>query len=220
MTAPSPGRAGLALGLATALAVTKVSAAPPASLAPAERVVLTNGGRVERPLDTITGDGHSYVGGLSYQVVRSTPGEVITALLDVERLPEILPRTREARLVTSKRGFARIELVQGQGLFVARYTIVLERTRPEELRFWIDPGAGNDIRDVWGFFRAEPWNGDQSLVTVAALVDLGGGPFHGLFADRVQAVVLRSVTGIRDFLEPERVARVGYARCPSCPIRH
>ena len=118
MTAPSPGRASLALGLAAAFAVTKASAAPSASLVAAERAVLANGGRVERPLTTVTDEGHSYVGGLSYQVVQSSPGEVITALLDVERLPQILPRTREARLVSSEPGFARIELVQGQGPIV------------------------------------------------------------------------------------------------------
>lgn len=218
MTAHSPGWLSLVAGLAGALCVVPAAAAQVPELANSERAALANGSRVERPLRVVR-DGRAYVGGFSYQIVDSSPLEVIGALLDVQRLPQILPRTREARLLSSEGGLSRVELEQGTAPFIARYTIVLERTRPEELKFWIDPGASNDIRDVFGYFRAEPWHDNRSIVTVAALVDLGGGPFQGLFRDRVQAVVLRSVTGIRDFLEPERVAGVGYPRCLACPRR-
>jgi hypothetical protein len=179
-------------------------------LTASERQLLTGGERVERPLSFILGRG-SYVGGVAYQVVRRSPSQVLSALLDVRRLVEMLPRTRSARLLSSQAGRYRIELEQGQAPFVACYTIVLERVPgSDELRFWLDPSAPHDIRDVWGFFRVQALASGSSLLTVAAAVDLGPGLFAGLFERRVQAVVLRSVTGIRDFMEPRRVALVGY----------
>jgi hypothetical protein len=182
----------------------------PSELTPAERQQLTSGGRVERPLTFAPGSG-SYVGGIAYQVVHRSPEAVLSALLDVRHLAEMLPRTRSARLVSSESGRAHIELEQGQAPFIARYTIVLERAaNSDELRFWLDPSAPHDIRDVFGFFRVRPLGQGDSVITVGAAVDLGPGLFTGLFEPRVQAVVLRSVTQIRDFMEPGRMALVGY----------
>jgi len=179
-------------------------------LRPWERQVLTSGGRVERPLSFTPGRG-SYVGGIAYQVVHRSPEAVLSALLEVRHLSEMLPRTRSARLVSSEPGRARIELEQGQAPFVARYTIVIERAPGgDELRFWLDPSAPHDIKDVFGFFRVRPLGQGDSVLTVGAAVDLGQGLFTGLFEPRVQAVVLHSVTKIRDFMEPGRMALVSY----------
>jgi hypothetical protein len=199
----------LLCSLPSASAPGGVFAGPP-ELKPWEQQVLTSGGRVERPLSFAPGKG-SYVGGIAYQVVHRSPEAVMSALLEVRRLSEMLPRTHSARLVSSEPGRARIELEQGQAPFVARYTIVLERAPgSDELRFWLDPSAPHDIKDVFGFFRVRPLGQGDSLLTVGAAVDLGPGLFTGLFEPRVQAVVLRSVTKIRDFMEPGRVALVAY----------
>lgn len=216
MTARSPRCFGRALGVSLLLAGAPALSAPagvfvgPSELTPAERQQLTSGGRVERPLTFAPGSG-SYVGGIAYQVVHRSPEAVLSALLDVRHLAEMLPRTRSARLVSSESGRAHIELEQGQAPFIARYTIVLERAaNSDELRFWLDPSAPHDIRDVFGFFRVRPLGQGDSVITVGAAVDLGPGLFTGLFEPRVQAVVLRSVTQIRDFMEPGRMALVGY----------
>lgn len=216
MNARSPRRFGRALALAL-LVLYAPSAGAEARRASAdfglrasEREQLLAGSRVERPLSFGQGKG-SYVGGIAYQVVNRAPSEVLSALLDVRRLPEMLPRTRSARLISTEGGRSRIELEQGQAPFVARYTVVLERVPgADELRFWLDPSAPHDIRDVWGFFRVQELASGGSLLTVGAAVDLGPGLFAGLFTRRVQKVVLHSVTGIRDFMEPRRVALVGY----------
>jgi hypothetical protein len=216
MLARSPRCFGHALALATLVYTTPGVSAPAAvfagaaELLPWERQVLSSGGRVERPLSFSPGKG-SYVGGIAYQVVHRSPAEVLSALSEVRRLAEMLPRTRSARLVSSEPGRARIELEQGQPPFLATYTIVLERAGDnDELRFWLDPAAPHDIRDVFGFFRVRPLGAGDSLLTIGAAVDLGPGLFTGLFEAKVQAVVLRSVTGIRDFMEPGRMALVGY----------
>lgn len=216
MLARSPRCFGRAIGFAALLLSASAVAAPAEVFAGsnqlqlAERKQLLAGGRVERPLTFAAGKG-SYVGGIAYQVVRRSPAEVLSALLDVRHLAEMLPRTRSARLLSSEPGRARVELEQGQAPFIARYTIVIERAPgADELRFWLDPSAPHDIRDVFGFFRVRALTSADSVITVGAAVDLGPGLFTGLFEDRVQAVVLRSVTKIRDFMEPGRVALLGY----------
>lgn len=184
--------------------------APLPALSASDREALLAGDRVERPLRFATRRG-SYVGGLSYQLVRARPEEVLTALQDVRQLPELLPRTKAARWVGVSEGRARIELTQGNGLLAARYTLQLERSvGRDELRFWLDRRAPSDIRDVWGYFRVEEHVRGRSLLTVAVALDLGPGLARALFEDKVQGVLLGSVTKIRDFMEPSRVAEVGY----------
>jgi len=180
----------------------------PAALSREEREALLDGERVERPLSFHAGSG-SYVGGVSYQLVRAAPEEVLSALESVEALPELLPRTRSARLLGVEAGRARVELTQGPSPFTATYTIQLERqSGANEVRFWLDASAPRDIRDVWGFFRAEPQGTGRTLVTVAVALDLGPGLLRSLFERRIQRVVLGAVTQIRDFVEPRRLAEV------------
>jgi len=171
-----------------------------------ERGQLWVGERIERPL-SLTGTAGRTVGGIGYQVVSSPPAEVVAALLDVSRLPQMLPNTRSARLVAREGGLAFVELEQGVAPFIARYTIVLQPVPgSDQVRFWLDQRFSHDIEDVFGFFRVEPLGPQRSLLTAAVAVDLGDGLLSSLFERRVQALVLRSVTSIRDFLEPPRWA--------------
>ena len=176
------------------------------SLTAAERQALLDGQRVERPL-RFAARGGAYVGGIAYQLVRARPTDVFDALEDVERLEEILPRTQSARLLESSGLTSRIVLTQGAGPFLASYGLQLVRVPDRgELRFWLDPSTPRDIRDVWGFFRASPGPGGRTLVTVAIAVDLGPGLVKALFEDRVQALLLRSVSRLREAVEPPWLA--------------
>jgi hypothetical protein len=192
---------------ATALA----SPVPPArGLSSSEREALSSGERVERPVRFVTRDGQ-YVGGIAYQVVRAPPQGVLSALADVERLPDLLPRTQSARRLPSRGDETRVLLTQGAGPFVASYGIQLVRVPGQnELRFWLDRAVPRDIEDVWGFFRAEPRPDGRTLVTVAVAVDLGSGLVRALFEERVQAIVLRSVSRIRDAVEPAQMAEARF----------
>jgi len=193
---------------ALALFAAPALAEPPRPLDSHELEALRAGYRVERPLAFDSGRGN-YVGGVSYQLVRAEPEEVLSALESVASLPALLPRTRSARLLGFEAGRARVELTQGPSPFTATYTIQLERARDSnELRFWLDPRAPRDIRDVWGFFRAEPHGKGRTLVTVGVALDLGPGLVRSLFESRIQRLMLGAVTQIRDFVEPRRLAEV------------
>jgi hypothetical protein len=147
------------------------------------------------------------VGGVAYQLVAAPPLEVMTALLTVPELPRILPRTKRARLIDARAGQARVELVQGNSLIEASYTIVLEHDAGgDSIRFWLDSSRPHDILDVWGYFRAEPFGASRTLVTVAVALDVGDGLVRLLFEDRIQRVILSAPRQIRDYLEPRVLA--------------
>jgi carbon monoxide dehydrogenase subunit G len=177
-----------------------------ADLSVAERRALLRGDVVTRPMRFRRGGG-SFVGGLSYAVVKATPDEVLQALSNAETLPEALPRTVSARLIEERGDVRSIELVQGRGAFTARYTIQL-RSGEENgtLRFSLDRSRPHDISDVWGFFRARSLGGGRTLVTVAAAIDLGPGISRFFFEDRLERTILGAPHHIRQFVEPRALA--------------
>lgn len=200
------------LGLPLAAAPSQIHAksaakAGTARLTQAEREALMAGQIVSRPASLKTAGGE-YVGGVSYQVVRASPEEVLSALQDVGALPSALPQTKSARLIDSEGNRARVELVQGGKMIEARYTVHLERVAGrDELKFWLDPSRDHDIKDVWGFFRVQPFGKGQTLLTVAAMLDLGPGLARMLFQDRIQNAILRAPRKIRDYVEPRALAK-------------
>lgn len=202
------------LALASSGVAPAASAAPPASvvarnvadLTEAERRALLRGEIVSRPMRFSRG-GASFVGGLSYAVVKATPREVLEALSNAETLPEALPRTVSARLVKEQGHVRTIELVQGRGAFTARYSISL-RSEPggDTLLFSLDRSRRHDIADVSGFFRARSIGGGRTLVTVAAAIDLGPGISRFFLEDRLERTILGAPHHIRQFVEPRALA--------------
>jgi hypothetical protein len=194
-----------------ALPRSSVAAAPAVSvpaLSAYEREVLAAGSMVSRPLRFSSQDGR-YVGGVSYQLVDARPEVVLSALSDVSNWPEALPRTKSARLLDSKAGVSRVELVQGSSFVDARYAVMLERADDDTIRFWLDPSQPHDIRDVWGFFRVQAFPGGRSLVTVGAALDLGDGLARALFEDKIARMMLHAPRSIRAFVEPRALAMAG-----------
>ncbi len=183
------------------------AAAARPSFTAGERQALNAGSMVSRALRFDQRGGH-YVGGVSYQVVDARPELVLAALSDVANWPDALPRTKSARLLDSVDGVSRVELVQGNALVDARYTVVLERADAETIRFWLDGSQPHDISDVWGFFRVKVMPGGRSLITVGAALDLGDG-LTRLFEDRIARVMLRAPRQIRDFVQPRALALAG-----------
>jgi hypothetical protein len=176
------------------------------TLTAAERDALLSGDIISRPMSFSNRRG-SYIGGVSYQVVRANPSEVMAALQNVETLPHALPSTKRARVVDMQGGRARVELVQGNSVAEAAYTVHLERQPgKDELKFWLDPTRPHDVQDVWGFFRVEPFGKGKSLVTVGAVLDLGPGIARMFFEGKIQRTILSSPRHIRDFVEPRAVA--------------
>lgn len=169
---------------------------------------LMGGGTVSRKVRFTRGGGGAYVGGVSYQVVKASPAEVLKALSDVRLLPHALPRTLSAALVSSQGRSARVELTQGKAPFLVTYTVHLEQAHEgDAIRFWLDPTRPHDVRDVWGYFRVTPFADGQSLVTVAVALDLGPGLARMLFEDGVERSILRAPAKIRAFVEPRALSR-------------
>lgn len=177
----------------------------PGGLAREERAALQDGATVSRPL-VFERDGGRYVGGVSYQLVRAVPEEVLGAVLDIDQLPNVLPRTERATLIDVGEHGARVELVQGNAIAKATYTVLLARSGPGEVRFWLDRSRPHDIRDVWGYFRARPFGRGKSLVTVAVALDVGPGLVRMLFEERIQRLALETPRHIRDYVEPRALA--------------
>ena len=203
--------------LALALALVLMGTAAPAraaepqlpsrALSSVERDALKTGHIVSRPVRFQRGPSATYVGGVSYQVVKASPAEIMSTLLDLQALPEVLPRTKRAKLVENSGARAKVELVQGGGMFEATYTVVLEQNAGrDELRFWLDPSRPHDVKDVWGYFRVRPFGPDHSLLTVAAVLDLGPGIVRMMFEDSIQNLILGSPWNIKKYVEPRAFA--------------
>lgn len=134
-----------------------------------------------------------YIGGITYTVVDASAAEVGNLLDDVESLRRVLPRTKRARVVGTSGGDQLLELVQGNAVMEAEYTLRIRRGQ-REVRFWLDPSRPHGIDDAWGFFRYEPFiapSGEERvLLTYGVLVDMGPGIVRDLFEERVRAALL------------------------------
>lgn len=134
-----------------------------------------------------------WVGGITYTVVDASPAEITSILDNVDSLKRVLPRTKRARLVGTSSGDRLVELVQGNALMEAAYTIRVRR-ESREIRFWLDPSRPHGIDDAWGFFRYEPFIGGSGeprvLLTYGVMVDVGPGIVRNLFEERLRAALL------------------------------
>ena len=197
-----------AVGFVALLSANAQAAAPQVrsgALSSSEREALLGGQVVARPMQFETDSG-SYRGGVSYSMVHAPAAAVLSALSNVDTLPQALPHTKSARLIDVRGGLARVELVHGDG---TTYTVHIERSAARsELRFWLDSSRPHDISDVFGFFRVEPFGDGKSLVTVAAALDLGPGITSLFFGDAVERSVLSTPGRIRVYVEPRALALV------------
>jgi hypothetical protein len=162
------------------------------SLTRNEEARLERGETVIRPQTLDRGDQH-YVGGVTYTVLSASAAEVFALFDDVSAYQKVLPKTKGARKVGVEKGDTLIELVQGNALYEATYTIRVRRTGGE-MKFWLEPTRPHEIDDAWGFFRMEPFmtatGEERVLLTYGVLVDVGPGIVRELFEERVRAAML------------------------------
>lgn len=170
-----------------------------------ERARLLAGGTVDREVSTPQGSGFGLV---AYRLVRASPAEVLSVLEDAGQWPELLPRTKSARVLWRASDIQSVQLVQGNGLVEASYAVRVER-QADGLRFWLDRGRPHDIDAVWGYFRASPFDAERTLLTMAVMLDLGGGLLQGLVEGRVRQAIVSTPARIQGFVEPRAVALAG-----------
>jgi Polyketide cyclase / dehydrase and lipid transport len=178
----------------------------PGGLTPEQHQTLRSGGRVEELL-SLDRQGKRYVGGVSYALVRAEPRQVFDVLNQLRTLSDILPQTRNTRIIDRSGNRVRVELEQGNSMVSTTFTVFFQleppegRNDPHLVRFWLDPSQPHSIDDAWGFFRATHYDDQHSLVSVGALVDLGPGVMRMLFEQRIQRSILRMPKRIRDTVE-------------------
>jgi ribosome-associated toxin RatA of RatAB toxin-antitoxin module len=170
---------------------------------------LARGETVVREQTIEQGD-RRYVGGFTYTVFDAPQTELWSLFNDVEAYRKVLPKTKQARLVGTDGEDRLIELVQGNAIVQAEYTI---RVHPEpksrEVRFWLEPSLPHAIDDAWGFFRLEPFvtdGGEQRvLLTYGVMVDVGPGLVRELFEERVRSAMLSVPQLVRRYVVEARL---------------
>lgn len=181
-------------------------ALPMAGLTAEQHQVLRSGGRVEQFIE-LNRQGKRYVGGVSYALVQAEPRQVFDVLNQLPTLSQVLPQTRNTRIVDRVGNRVRVELEQGNSVVSTALTVFFQLEPPEDrydphvVRFWLDPSQPHSIDDAWGFFRATRYDERHSLVSVGALVNLGPGIIRMLFEQRIQRSILRMPNRIRDTVE-------------------
>ena len=181
-------------------------ALPTGGLTAEQHQVLRSGGRVEQLIE-LDRQGQRYVGGVSYALVQAEPRQVFDVLNQLPTLSQVLPQTRNTRIVDRVGNRVRVELEQGNSVVSTAVTVFFQLEPPEArydphvVRFWLDPSQPHSIDDAWGFFRATRYDEQRSLVSVGALVNLGPGIIRMLFEQRIQRSILRMPIRIRETVE-------------------
>jgi hypothetical protein len=170
-----------------------------------ERNLLESGRAVNRER-ALTRNDQDYLGTVSYQLVSARSSTVMGAFSH-DSWSALLPKTKRATLLESRGGVSRVELAQGNDWITAEYTVYVKRESSTELRFWLDRTRPHDVDDAWGYFRAEPYDDQRTLVTVAVAVDIGSGLLTGLFRSAVQASILTTPALIKRHVERLEVER-------------
>jgi hypothetical protein len=189
--------------LATALAASSSAAADGLSAKEGDR--LMSGGTVTRVQGLERGE-RRYVGGVTYTIVDAPANELAALLDDIPGWRRFLPKTRAARHVGTAAGDALVEVTHGSAVLRVSYTMRVRR-EGNVVRFWMDPSRSHDIEDLWGFFRAEPFDGGRVLVTYGILIDMGAGLLRDLFENRVRELALTVPQRMRGLLLERRSAR-------------
>jgi hypothetical protein len=183
-----------------------VEAEPEPGLTLEQQELLRSGHTVEHAVD-FKRHGRSYIGGVSYLLVNAEPRHVFEVLNNLPTLREVLPRTRRTDVIDRRDGSVRVEIEMGNNVVSTTYTVFFALEPPgaagqgHMVRFWLDPSRPHGIADVWGFFRATPFDDGRTLVAVGAAVDLGQGLIRMLFETKIQRSILRMPRRIRDTVE-------------------
>jgi hypothetical protein len=165
---------------------------------------LAQGQTVSYP-QTLMRRGRRYIGGVTYTVVDASIGELTGLFNEASAYRQVLPHTRDARFVGQEGPDRLVEILQGNSLVQAVYTLRMhDQDSPRSVRFWLDRSRPHGIADAWGFFRVAPLadSADGSprvLLTYGVLVDLGPGFMRDFFESRIQAGLLSVPERLRSY---------------------
>jgi hypothetical protein len=88
----------------------------------------------------------------------------------------------------------------------------VRRESTKLVRFWVDKDRPRDLDDAWGYFRVEPTGDGATLLTYAAVMDIGSGITHMLFAEKVRKLAMGTPALVRQYVQDHAPRRVAQAR--------
>lgn len=179
---------------------TAIALEPSGELRAEERAELERGEVVQRAI-RFERDGARYVGGIVYVVVDAPPGAVMASLLDVHSYTDYFPMTLEAKRLGARGREMWVYLKHGNRLGEAQYTLRARRDGLYTVRFWLDDAYDHDVDDLFGFWRVTKLSPQRSLLTYAAVLDLGDGLLRSLFEERIRKRALTTPGKVRDHVE-------------------
>jgi hypothetical protein len=153
---------------------------------------------------------HHYVGGTTYTIIEASKPELDALFVDMNAYRQLLPHTKEARLIGVNDNDIFVELRQGNSLLQTSYTLRVRRevegsqAAGSVYRFWLDRSKPHGIEDAWGYFRLEslpdgPNGAPRVLLTYGILVDVGPGIVRDLFEERLRQLALTVPQHLRQY---------------------
>jgi hypothetical protein len=187
-------------GLATLARLLPERDAEAVPLPPDDLARLTAGELIRVPLDVDLPQG-GYFGGIAYVLIHAPLAAVTAVLNDPSTYRSILPMTLESRVLWRGDRDMQIYFRQGGRAGSAAYVILARRESAGLIRFWLDPSQPHEIADLWGYFRAQPWGKDGTVLTYAALIRLDFGMVKLLFTEAIRKAALGTPALVRAFVE-------------------
>ena len=173
----------------------------------AERAALARGQLVTRREARRRGN-LLLIGGTAWQVINAPPEAVWRAVLDTPRYNRMLPEVVEARQVQERDGSRLVYIRHQQGPLSASYHIQLQYVPGQRVaQFRVDRSRPHAIREGWGFFNVQPYQGNRTLISYGIMADVGSGIFGGLFRPRIHEWMLRVPETVKRFVEGAGRAR-------------
>lgn len=172
-----------------------------------EMSTLNTGGAVERRFE-LPHRGTKYLSAVSYGVLDKPCSQARGLWKNpVKHLAKALPATRQVQHVSGGAPFSRLKIEHGnsvvQGGWGALYSVSDDGLTA---RFWLDPNAPRDVKDVFGYFRLTPWDNQRCLVTAAVAVDPGDGLLASVFRGMIHNYLVRTAARIQRYLKSDEFA--------------
>ena len=175
-----------------------------------ELAALRRGGLVSRPLRNARSD---QVGGTAWILVNADVDTVWRAITDFSSYRRFVPAAQRSRTLQRNGDVRVVSMRQESGLISVDYALrFVTDSDKREVRFRIDHRRPHEVRDGWGFFRAEARRDGRTLVSSGAVIEPGSSLLAAVVGDVLRDRVLSIPRRLKRWVEGP--GRPRYARTP------